>query len=56
VYQVRIDARRARGQTAAAYEARFCLARQHDGTVLVHHIGHDDHEGRYLYGCLPRAD
>jgi len=57
VYQVRIAARPARGGSAApAYEARFCLARQPDGSVLVHHIGRDDHEGRHLYGCLPPRD
>ena len=56
VYRVRIEARGARGGVASAYEARFCLARQHDGSVLVHHIGHDDHEGRRLYGCLPPGD
>jgi hypothetical protein len=56
VYHVRIEARGARGGSAAAYEARFCLARQHDGSVIVHHIGRDDHEGRRLYGCLPPAD
>jgi hypothetical protein len=57
VYQVRIDARRTRGvNTPPVYEARFCLARQPDGSVLVHHIGHDDHEGRWLYGCRAPAD
>jgi hypothetical protein len=56
VYRVRIEARAARGSVAPAYEARFCLARQHDGTLLVHHIGADDHEGRRLYGCLPPPD
>jgi hypothetical protein len=56
VYRVRIEARAARGSVAGAYAARFCLARQHDGSVLVHHIGRDDHEGRLMYGCLPPAD
>jgi hypothetical protein len=56
VYRVRIEARAARGTLAGTYEARFCLARQHDGSVLVHHIGRDDREGRRLYGCLPPAD
>lgn len=57
VYHVRIDARRVNGGAQpAAYEARFCLARQRDGSVIVHHIGADDHEGRRLYGCLPPAD
>jgi hypothetical protein len=56
VYRVRIEARGARARLPGAYEARFCLARQHDGTLLVHHIGVDDHEGRRLYGCLPPQD
>jgi hypothetical protein len=56
VYRVRIEARGARGSLAGAYEARFCLARQHDGSVIVHHIGRDDHEGKRLYGCLAPPD
>jgi hypothetical protein len=57
VYYVRIDTRRAKGKGGApAYEARFCLARQHDGTLLVHHIGRDDHEGRRMYGCAAPGD
>jgi hypothetical protein len=57
VYQVRIGARRSRGlDTPPVYEARFCLARQPDGSVLVHHIGPNDHEGRWLYGCRAAAD
>jgi hypothetical protein len=56
VYRVRIEARRAHGQVANAYEARFCLARQPDGSVLVHHIWPDDREGRHLFGCLPPGD
>lgn len=56
VYQVRIAPRGARGNLAAVYEARFCLARQHDGSVIVHHIGRDDHEGKRLYGCVPPSD
>jgi hypothetical protein len=57
VYHVRIDTRRAKGQAGApAYEARFCLARQPDGTLLVHHIGRDDHEGRRMYGCAAPGD
>lgn len=57
VYHVRIDARRAKGGgTPGVYEARFCLATQHDGSVIVHHIGRGDHEGHFLYGCLPRPD
>ncbi|MGZ5202652.1 MAG: hypothetical protein ACXWC4_23060 [Telluria sp.] len=56
VYRVRIEARAAHGSIANAYEARFCLAQQPDGTVLVHHIWPDDREGRRLFGCLPPGD
>lgn len=56
VYQVRIQPRGARGNMAGVYEARFCLAPQHDGSVIVHHIGREDHEGKRLYGCLPPGD
>lgn len=54
VYFLRIDPRPARGAGAAsAYEARFCLAKQPDGSAIVHQIWHDDQEGKRLYGCLP---
>jgi hypothetical protein len=57
VYYVRIDTRKSKGgNPGAAYDARFCLARQHDGGTLVHHIGREDHEGRSLYSCLAPAD
>lgn len=56
VYQVRIEARAARGSAAPAYEARFCLARRRDGSVLVHQIGRDEREGRHLYGCTAPAN
>ena len=57
VYQVRIEARpRKDARTPRTYHARFCLARQRDGSVLVHHIGPNDHEGRHLFGCRPPAD
>jgi hypothetical protein len=53
VYRVRIDARRGTDVAGPrAYDARFCLVRQRDGSVLVHHIGDADHEGRRRYGCL----
>jgi hypothetical protein len=52
IYYVRIDARRGKGQgQAPAYEARFCLDRQHDGTLLVHHIGRNDPAGRRADAC-----
>jgi hypothetical protein len=57
VYAVRIDARKASGlNVALAYEARFCLARQPDGSVLVHQIGRDARAGRDRYGCLAPAN
>jgi len=54
VYYLRIDARpgKARG-TAQAYEARFCLARQRDGSAVVHQIWDGERPGKRLFGCLP---
>jgi hypothetical protein len=37
-------------------EARFCLAKQRDGSAVVHQIWDGEREGRRLYGCLPPAD
>jgi hypothetical protein len=57
VYSLRIEARPdGRGRTAPFYEARFCLARQHDGSAVVHQIWNGDREGPRLYGCLPPGD
>jgi hypothetical protein len=28
------------------------MAKQRDGSVVVHPIGAGAHEGRYLYGCI----
>lgn len=53
VYSLRIEARPGNGRTAASYEARFCLARQLDGTAVVHQIWNGDREGPRMYGCLP---
>jgi hypothetical protein len=53
VYSLRIDARPGKGRAASSYEARFCLARQPDGTAIVHQIWNGDREGPRLYGCLP---
>jgi hypothetical protein len=53
VYEVYIDARVADSPNSPqGYGARFCLARQRDGSVIVHHIGPGAHEGQHLYGCL----
>lgn len=57
VYYLHIDARAPRGHaTPPSYEARFCLARQRDGSTIVHQIWSSDREGRRLYGCLPPGD
>jgi hypothetical protein len=54
VYSLRIEARPGgSGRSAAAYEARFCLARQPDGSAVVHQIWNGEREGPRLYGCLP---
>jgi len=54
VYYLHIDTRVAKGKAMPlAYEARFCLVGQVDGTVLVRQIGGADREGRDQYGCLP---
>ncbi len=34
------------------YSARFCLAKQRDGSAVVHHIVPGAHEGRNLFGCV----
>jgi hypothetical protein len=54
VYTLHIDVRPPRGRaTPPSYEARFCLARQRDGKLLVHQIVSSDRESHRLYGCLP---
>jgi hypothetical protein len=53
VYEVYIDVRA--GETPnqpRTYGARFCLAKQRDGSVVVHQIGPGAHEGRNQYGCV----
>jgi len=54
VYYLRIEARpgKVRG-TAQAYEARFCLAKQRDGSAVVHQIWDGERPGKRLFGCLP---
>ena len=57
VYYLRIDARPAQGRgVAQAYEARFCLAKQHDGSAVVHQIWDSDRPGKRLFGCLPPGE
>jgi hypothetical protein len=52
VYYVHIETRPAKGKNMPlAYEGRFCLTRQADGSTPVHRIGSGDREGRNLYGC-----
>ncbi|WP_036169284.1 hypothetical protein [Massilia sp. 9096] len=53
VYTLHIDARPRSHAAAPSYEARFCLARQRDGSLLVHQIVSSDRESHRLYGCLP---
>jgi hypothetical protein len=57
VYQLRIDARpgKVRG-TAQAYEARFCLVKQRDGSAVVHQIRDGERPGKRLFGCLPPGE
>ena len=53
VYEVLIGARVADvADGTSSYAARFCLATQPNGSVIVHHIGVGAHEGRHLYGCV----
>lgn len=53
VYEVLIDVRAVDAPNQPrGYGARFCLARQRDGSVIVHHIDPGAHEGRHLYGCI----
>lgn len=53
VYEVVIDTRGGKGgNRPRGYGARFCLARQRDGTMAVHPIGPGAVEGRNLYGCI----
>jgi len=57
VYTLHIDARAPKSHAAApSYEARFCLARQRDGSLQVHQIVSSDRESHRLYGCLPPGD
>jgi hypothetical protein len=57
IYYLHIEARPSKGKgTPLAYEARFCLAKQRDGSAVVHQIWSGDREGRRLYGCLPAQD
>ncbi|WP_296948675.1 hypothetical protein [uncultured Massilia sp.] len=57
VYHLRIEARPGgQGKGAASYEARFCLARQRDGSATVHQIWTGDRPGTRMFGCLPPRD
>jgi hypothetical protein len=57
VYYVHVETRPAKGKNMpTAYEGRFCLARQPDGSVTVHQILQADREGRRLYGCQPPSE
>ena len=61
VYEVVIDVRGGQGRASAAattvnrprgYNARFCLAQQRDGAMMVRQIGALVQEGRTVYGCI----
>lgn len=53
LYEVSIDVKRdGNPRQPLSYGTRFCLAKQHDGSVVVRHIESDAPEGRNLYGCL----
>lgn len=57
VYHLRIEVRPGgRGKGADSYEARFCLARQRDGSAAVHQIMEGERQGTRMFGCLPPAD
>jgi hypothetical protein len=57
IYNLRIEARPGgNGRTASTYEARFCLARQRDGSAVVHQIGSGEREGLRMAGCVPSGD
>jgi hypothetical protein len=57
IYSLRIETRPGgSGRTAPFYEARFCLARQPDGSAVVRQIWNGDREGRHMVGCLPPGD
>jgi hypothetical protein len=57
VYYLRIDARPGKVRGAAqAYEARFCLVKQRDGSALVHQVRDGERPGKRLSGCLPPGE
>jgi hypothetical protein len=57
IYYLHIDARPGKIRGAApAYEARFCLAKQGDGSVVVHQIWDGERPGKRLFGCLPAGE
>ncbi len=52
VYYVHIETRPAKGRNMPlAYDGRFCLAAQGDGSVTVHQIQQGDREGRQWRVC-----
>jgi hypothetical protein len=57
VYYLRIDARPGQARGAAqAYEARFCLVKQRDGSEAVHQVWDGERPGKLLFGCLPPTE
>jgi len=56
VYHVHIETRSARGkELPQAYVARFCLARQRDGSVFVHQVPDGERDGLHVVGCRAPA-
>ena len=57
LYYLHIDVRPVQARGAAqAYEARFCLVRQRDGSEAVHQVRDGERPGKRLFGCLPAGD
>jgi len=57
VYYLRIEARPGKLRGAAqAYEARFCLVKQHGGSATVRQVRDGERPGKHLFGCRPAGD
>jgi hypothetical protein len=57
VYSLHIEARPGKVRGAAqAYDARFCLVKQNDGSAAVRQIWNGERPGKHLFGCLPAGD
>ena len=56
VYYLHIETRPGKTRAASSYAARFCLARQRDGSAVVHQIWDGEREGNRRFGCPPPGD